>query len=504
MIGIDDILSEGFIGNDVGMGQKIDELEEVGFGTKQSITTIKCTTESDEDYDYAELEGCNRTIEVSDANLEEGIVICDCGRIIDLSEKTKTKRYTFDSDYDGLRNWLRSKIKEACDQASVRKNSLSYLGYRFEGKILRVKIDELRDGDHMQEKIDVHLCVSNIPEPILKTIKMYGKKSFFILIGDGVGSAKKFEDYGLPYVEFGQLYEADNSARSDQVWSLINRACTVDALTDIDRRAAIAAELYQHHRTETDGIAAINGDVFEYIVDSLLNYCFKTSELFGTSESGLEFPDGILALQLDGTAEVYLWDAKYSKPHKEPHSLKAATQRNMAKYPRQIRENSGMVEPDHPVDQFSGFIFVSPRIDSTDVFGFAKKLHDQYQNESYMSGAPVIHIRVDALIALYKRTRDNTYNAQKMLGTVRQAFHNLLQEDAYHDPKSEFVELHDQDSESEELDDRILPRSEETTVFDVTESDIDYILDTHIKGRSTPQTELDYEHLRSIAHELNR
>jgi hypothetical protein len=310
------------------------------------------------------------------------------------------------------------------------------------------------------------------------------------------------EQLNLPFIEFGELYQIGTDAQKEKLHHLIESASDIGELTDLDTRACIAAQLYENHREEIEGIDRIDEDVFEYIVNTLFNYCFKTSQLFGTTESGLEFPDGTLCLQVDSSGRLYLWDAKYSIPEKEPYDLNASDQRNMTKYPRLLRENSEMIEEDFPIDSFAGFIFISPKMDASDLEGFASKLAEQYSDASYMSGAPVIQIRVDALIELYRAVRDNKSEVQKIQQTLRLEFNRLLQEDTDHTPESEFREYHEEKHDEMEPENWPSLGSTESTLFDVTVDDVERLFEDALATKSPPQVGLDSESLRETMRRL--
>lgn len=495
MITVDDILGEKFEDNAPKLENRLQELENVGFGSKQDMTTIECTSRKDDDFEFAQLEGCTRTLPLTDIESDTDEITCPCGRNIELEKKEKTTKFRFEADYDGVRDWLQAQVKDVCSEPSVQTKSLTYLGYRFEGQILRTKIGEYHEDELIDTTVDIHLCHSKLSTPVAETIKLYGKNSFFVLVGDGVGNVQLFENLGLPYVEFDNVYTMNKNSRSEAIWNLIDDARAINKLTDIEKRAKIAAKLYRNYRTETNRVASIDEDVFEYITNTLFNYCFETSELYGTSESGLELPDGTLTLQLDQAAQVYLWDAKYSKPSKEPYNLDASDQRNMTKYPRKVYENAGMAEDDFPLDEFAGFIFVTPRMNANKISGFATKLHDEYQGQSFMSGAPVIQIRANALIALYERIRGNSQGTRQVPKTTLQEFHRLLQADTHHNSETEFAEYHEKHPDKD-----LGP--EETTIFDVTETDIDNIFEELISEKSSSQTEIDHEYLRKISRKM--
>jgi len=111
-VSIDDILDPSFEGNGPGIEDLIDELEGAGLGSKESVTLIECTSREDDDFEIAEEEGCERTIVVTEAQQDAGIVSCDCGRQIELSKKTSKIRFRFETDFDEVRNYIQRKSKE--------------------------------------------------------------------------------------------------------------------------------------------------------------------------------------------------------------------------------------------------------------------------------------------------------------------------------------------------------------------------------------------------------
>lgn len=503
-ISIDDILDPSFEGNGPGIEDQIDELEEAGLGSKMSVTLIKCTSREDEDFEIAEVEGCERTIEVPEAQQDAGIVSCDCGRHIDLSKKESKTQFQFETDFDEVRNYIQNKAKEIETVFSAQKRSLTYLGYTFDSQILRIKREGFRDGEPIQDSVDAHLCTTRLPNPVVKTIKLYGRQAFFVLVGNGVGNRGQMEELNLPFIEFGKLYQMESGRKKEKLQHLIEAASEIGELTDLDTRARLAAQLYENHREKIGDIDQINEDVFEYIVNTLFNYCFRTSQLFGTTESGLEFPDGTLCLQVDGSGRLYLWDAKYSIPEKEPYDLSASDQRNMTKYPRLIRENSEMIEKDFPINSFAGFIFISPTMDASDLEGFASKLAEQYNDASYMNGAPVIQIRADALIELYRAVRDNKSEAKVIQQTLRLEFNRLLQEDTDHTPETEFREYHEAKHDDMEPENWPSLGSTEITLFDVTVDDVERLFEEALAKKSPPQVGLDSESLRETMRRLDK
>jgi len=500
---IDYILDPSFEDNGPGIEHQLDELEETGLGSKESVTLIECTSREDEDFEIAEVDGCERTIEVSVAQQDAGVVSCDCGRQIDLSKKTSKTQFRFETDFDAVRNYIQKKVKEIESVFSAQKRSLTYLGYTFDGQILRIKREGFQDGEPIQDSVDAHLCTNRLSEPVVETIKLYGRQAFFVLVGNGVGNRSHMEELNLPFIEFGELYQMESKRQKESLYDLIESASEIGELTDLDTRAGIAAQLHENHREKIRDIDRINEDVFEYIVNTLFNYCFRTSQLFGTTESGLEFPDGTLCLQVDGSGRLYLWDAKYSIPEKEPYDLSASDQRNMTKYPRLIRENSEMIEEDFPIESFAGFIFISPRMDASDLEGFASKLAEQYSDASYMSGAPIIQIRADALIELYRSVRDNKSEAKKIQQTLRLEFNRLLQQDTDHTPETEFKEYHEDKHEDMEPENWPSLGSTEITLFDVTVDDIERLFDDALAKKSSPQVGLDSESLRKTMRRLD-
>ncbi|MFC7074314.1 hypothetical protein ACFQJ7_07280 [Halovenus rubra] len=503
-VSIDDILDPSFEGNGPGLEDQLDELEEAGLGSKVPVTLIECTSREDDDFEIAEIEGCDRAIEVTEAQQDAGIVSCDCGRQIDLSKKRPKTQFRFKTDFDEVRNYIQSESKKIESIFSAQKKSLTYLGYRFNGQVLRIKRQGFRDREPIQDTVDVHLCTTRLPEPVVKTIKLYRRQAFFVLVGNGVGNRNYMEQLNLPFIEFGELYQMESDAQIEKLQDLIESACHIGELTDLDTRARIAAQLYENHREEVGDIDRINEDVFEYIVNTLFNYCFRTSQLFGTTESGLEFPDGTLCLQVDGTGRLYLWDAKYSIPEKEPYDLSASDQRNMTKYPRLIRENSEMIEEDFPIDSFAGFIFISPRMDASDLEGFASKLAEQYSDASYMNGAPIIQIRADALIELYRAVRDNKSEAKKIQQTLRLEFNRLLQQDTDHISETEFREYHEEKHDDMEPENWPSLGSTEITLFDVTVDDVERLFEDALAKKSPPQVGLDSESLRETMRRLDK
>jgi hypothetical protein len=503
-ISIDDILDPSFQGNGPGIENKLDELEEAGLGSKESVTLIECTSREDDDFEIAEMEGCERTIEISAAHQDEGVVTCKCGRQIDLEKKKSKTQFRFETDFDEIRDHIQDKAKEIEAVFSAQKRSLTYLGYKFDGQVLRIKRRGFRDSEPIQDTVDAHLCTTRLSEPVVETIKLYGRQAFFVLVGNGVGNRSYMEELNLPFIEFGELYQMESDTQKETLHHLIESASDIGELTDLDMRSRIAAHLYENHREEVGDIDRINEDVFEYIVNTLFNYCFRTSQLFGTTESGLEFPDGTLCLQIDGSGRLYLWDAKYSTPEKEPYDLSASDQRNMTKYPRLLRENSEMIEEDFPIDSFAGFIFISPRMDANDLKGFASKLAEQYSDDSYMNGAPIIQIRADALIELYRAVRDNKSEVQKIQQTLRLEFDRLLQQDTDHIPETEFREYHEEKHDGKEPENWPSLGSTEITLFDVTVDDIERLFEDALEKKSPPQVGLDSDALRETMRRLNK
>lgn len=503
-VSIDDILDPSFEDNGPGIEDQMDELEEDGLGSKVAVTLIECTSREDGDFEIAEVEGCERTIEVPVAQQDAGIISCDCGRQIDLSKKKSKTQFRFETDFDEVRNYIQDKSKEIDSVTSAQKKSLTYLGYTFDGQILRIKREGFRDGEPIQDSVDAHLCTTRLSKPVVKALKLYGRRAFFVLVGNGVGNRGHLGELNLPLIEFGELYQMESEQQKEKLHHLIESVSEVGELTDLDTRARIAAQLYENHREKMGDIDRINEDIFEYIVNTLFNYCFRTSQLFGTTESGLEFPDGTLCLQVDGSGRLYLWDAKYSIPWKEPYDLSASDQRNMTKYPRLIRENSEMIEGDFPINSFAGFIFISPRMDASDLEGFASKLAEQYSDASYMNGAPIIQIRADALIELYRAVRDNKSEAKKIQQTLRLEFNRLLQEDTDHTPETEFSEYHEEKHDDVERENWPPLGSTETTLFDVTVDDVERLFEDALAKKSPPKIGLDSESLRETMRRLDK
>ena len=499
MPSVDEIIAHSFEGSWKGIEDQLTALEEAGFGERREKVYIQCTSREDDDYEIAESIGCDTEIDISDHTDEER-VFCECGREILLEQKTMRSTYRFETDIDSIRNTLRNSIKQVTDQSPCQKQKkLSYLGFEFQDLVLRLELSMLRNGSHIEETVDIHLCPKRLPHPVAQTIKLYGKKSCFILVGAGTNNADQFTELNLPFVKYGDLFEADDEEFATLIWNILDRARNVDSLTDIEQRARIAEHLYSNHRRERDGLDAIDEDEFEYIVNTLLNYCFKTSEMFGTTMSGSEVPDGVLCLQegSDGP-HAYLWDAKYSEPDNEPYNFPAADQRNMTKYPEIIYEHSGMDEKGEDIEHFEGFIFITPHLRANDLINFAKKLNSRYSSGTVILSR-VTHIRADALIEFYKGIRSNTHGTRRVRTQTHKQFNSLLREDQHHKKETEFIE-YNQREHDDEMDPKEWPwvGPSGIGIFDLTRRDVDFLFNELIRTKSSPETELDYEHLRNM------
>lgn len=499
MPSVDDIIAHSFEDSWKGIEDQLTALEEAGFGERREKVYIQCTSYEDDDYEIAESMGCNAEIDISNRTDQER-VFCECGREIFLKQKTMRSTYKFETDIDSIRDALRDHIKQVTNQSSCQKQEkLSYLGFNFRDLVLRLELNLLREGNHIEDTVDIHLCPERLPHQVAKTIKLYGKQSCFILVGAGTNNAEQFTELNLPFVKYGDLFEAENEEFEELIWDILDQARKIDSLTDIEQRARIAEHLYSNHRSERDGLDAIDEDEFEYIVNTLLNYCFKTSEMFGTTMSGSEVPDGVLCLQEGSNGpHAYLWDAKYSEPDSEPYNFPAADQRNMTKYPEIIYEHAGMDEKGEDIKHFEGFLFITPRLKTNDLINFAKKLTNRYSGDTIILSR-VAHIRADALIEFYKGIRSNTHGTRRVRTQTHKKFNSLLIENKHHKKETEFIE-YNQRTHDDEIDPKDWPwvGPSGIGIFDLTTQDVDFLFNELIKTKSPPETEPDYEHLRNM------
>lgn len=503
MPSVDKILAHSFRNDWANIEEQFDALEDADLGEREEKVFIDCTSRKDDDYEIAAAIGCSERVDISESP-DAKSVICECGREIDLTQKHRQRTFEFNTDFEALRNWVQSRVKTATNNSSVQmKDELTFLSHTFDRSILVADLNLLRDNEHVTDVVDIHLCTERLPRSVAETIKLYGRQACFILVGEGVNNHDQFDDLNLPYAHFADLFDADDSAFENQIWDLLDAARAVDSLTDIEQRAEIAENLYTNHRHKHDGVTAIDEDDFEYIVNTLLNYCFMTSRMFGTTMAGKEVPDGVLCMQRpNGGADVYMWDAKYSSPENEPHELTANNQRNMTKYPKIIHDKSGMDERDADLTHFAGFIYVTPRLKTSNLVGFAKKLNERYADGSIIKST-VAHLRIDALLAFYRAVRENKYDARRVEVQTHKHFNSLLTDDDYHSHETEFIE-HQIRNHGDDPEDWPPIGPSGIGIFDITTGDIEYIFDEYIKGKSSPQTEIDYQSLRNSLSKIRK
>lgn len=453
------------------------QLEHDGLGEAKDEKYVKCTSTEDEDYEIAKESGCGGKVEIPSNEVDS--VICKCGRILDLSGKKKYTKYWFDPDWNAIRDYVREIIKQRCDLTKGRQKNLNYFSYEFEKRVVDFDIEKFIDGEPVQTTVRVHFVFDSLSNATVDTIKLYGRKGVFILAGDGALSKKQFEQNDLPVLEFSQFYQNDDSTVEEQIWEVFHKARKTDALTDIARRASIAKKLYENHRGNSNtNDDVIDEDDFEHITNNLFNYCFKTSKIFGSVDSGKPVPDGILCLQANNRARAYIWDAKYSDPRKEPHDISSSNQRNMTKYPIKLKEVSN-VGDGGDFKEFAGFILISPKISEDSLEGLAKKMNERYEENDEAGALAIIHLRIDALITLYELLKRNTSQAQKQINWVRIEFDNLLKNTDYHNNTPEYEDI-----------------PAEITMIDVSSDEVRGIFENNLNPDGSEFKELNYGDIR--------
>lgn len=487
MISANQIFRDGYKANNPQVREIARDLEEEGLGEFNKDQYIKCTSWEDDDYDIADYEGCERKIPISAEDCEEGYTRCECGRVIALEDKTIHSQFSFSTDQVEVRDYIRETISDELDLTKGREESLTYFAHRFEDRVIDFDIDRIRDDERINTTVRVHFCFKNLRDETVDAVKLYGRESIFILIGDGVLNEVRFRENDIPTLTFDDFYNTDSDTLSEKIWSRVDQTIATDELTDIARRAAIAKELYEDNRGSSETRDdVIDEDDFEHITNNLLNYCFKTSTIFGSTDSGKPVPDGVLCLQSNDRARAYLWDAKYSEPDSEPHELSSSDQENMTKYPVTMRDLSNVGDGPGEFNEFAGFLLISPEVKETHVVGLAKKISKRYEERNEIGGLPVIHLRIDALIRLYDLLRRNASGAQKQINWVRFEFDNLLQRTSYHFDTPEYPDAPD-----------------ELTVIDVSADEVDELFESNLEPDDTAFAELNYESIRRRIEKLN-
>lgn len=484
---MNNIFRDGYKANNPQIREIARDLEEEGLGEFHKEQYIECTSWEDDDYDIADAEGCERKITISAEDREEGYARCECGRIISLDDKTIRSRFSFDKDEMEVRDYIRGIIKNELDLTKGREESLTYFAHRFEDLVIDFDIDRIRDDERINTTVRVHFCFENLRDETVDAIKLYGRESVFILIGDGILNKERFRKNDLPILDFHDFYDVDSGTRSEKIWNRFNQAIATDELTDIARRAAIAKDLYKNNRGSSKARDdVIDEDDFEHITNCLLNYCFKTSTIFGSTDSGKPVPDGVLCLQSNDRARAYLWDAKYSDPDNEPHKLSSSDQENMTKYPVTMRDLSNVGGGPGEFNEFAGFLLVSPEMKDAHVVGLTKKISKRYEERNEIGGLPVIHLRINALIRLYDLLRRNESGAQKQINWVRFELDNLLQRTSYHFGTPEYPDAPD-----------------ELSVIDVSADEVDELFESNLEPDDTAFAELNYESIRRRIENLS-
>lgn len=487
MFSANQLFREGYRANDPQVREVAIGLAEEGLGEFYEEQYIECTSWEDDDYDIADAVGCEREITISAAEREEGYARCKCGRIIDLDDKIIRSRFSLDTDSGKVRDYIRKIISDELDLTRGRVESLTYFAHRFEERVVDFDIDRIRGDKRVNTTVRVHFCFENLRDKTVDAIKLYGRESMFILIGDGILNKERFRENDVPILTFDDFYDIDSDTRLEKIWTQFDQAIATDELTDIARRAAIAKELYENNRgSSASRDDVIDEDDFEHITNSLFNYCFNTSTIFGSTDSGKPVPDGVLCLQSNDRARAYLWDAKYSEPDNEPHKLSSSDQENMTKYPVTMRDLSNVGDGPGEFNEFAGFLLISPEVKEAHVVGLAKKISKRYEERNETGGLPVIHLRIDALIRLYDLLRRNESGAQKQINWVRFEFDNLLQRTSYHFDTPEYPDAPD-----------------ELTVIDVSADEVDELFQSNLEPDDTAFAELNYESIRRRIENLS-
>lgn len=384
------------------------ELEENGFCGIKEIEYFKCSHREDDDFPYVVDESCPAEIRVEESKNEYTCPYCE--RSIYISDKTIFTKHIVMIDKNSILNYF----EHLCEQVGVDDIDKRYSGRMYH----QYRLKPLVDVAFSDITIRVPLLSDVVDESVCEWICIYSNNTLTLLTGDSTFLTSRMDELNLPYLSFGELYQTGSDQAIDVIESKFRRIQERDEFWNLEHKT-----VQSHRYSEGESkLKKLTPTDFEYIVHNYLLFVLGSSHLFGATEPGSGYPDGVFTIYQ--TEDVFLWDAKFVNNYSvgDETSLSGEYDK-IYRHLRQLRTTS---QVNTKFGDVSGIVLFSPRIKPANIHRLAEFIQEQQAPGSRRWNGWVISFDFDALQQLYRFFRDNKYDVLQKPDSYQNGVQNLL------------------------------------------------------------------------------
>jgi len=400
---------------------RAEKLEDLGICSVESYSFVNCVDENDDDYLRVRDSDCGARV-ILDGETSQ--MDCpDCHRTVYLDQKRVYEGERLRLNKSGLREFVRDLCKES-ESRSVhkRRNNLKLLEHTFS----EVNVAEVGDG-----KVTIPIITEAVPDNVLDVARVVNDRFLWILVGEALPLRRPLDELDLNYLTIGNLVDSPREDAGEQINDKLYEVLGERDTEHLDIATKSAIKLC----TSQWSLEQMGWDEFENCVHTMLQYCFRTSYLFGELERGSGYPDGALTLHWSDES-LFMWDAKFV-------DLEANDETDLSgeydKIFRHLEEMDSRERYQREFDGVAGVLLFSPGIKEANVRRLAEVIQERQIPDPKKWAGSIVYFELGSLVHLTESVMRNRADVRHKPNEFRHSVHAVLTTSSKHEDDPEKV-----------------------------------------------------------------